>query len=63
MRSHVLVGKVSHKRAWPTTYHLEHDVYYFALDLDELDDISQRVPLVRRNRRALFSFPDADHLP
>ena len=62
MRSHLLVGKVSHRRARPTTYDLEHDVYYFALDLDELDTISRRTPLVRRNRRALFSFRDADHL-
>ncbi len=43
MRSHLLVGKVSHRRARPTTYDLEHDVFYFALDLDELDDISRRV--------------------
>jgi len=63
MRSHLLVGKVSHRRARPTTYDLEHDVYYFALDLDELDTISRSTPLMRRNRRAPFSFRDADHLP
>ena len=38
MRSHLLEGMVRHRRARPTTYGLEHDVYYFALDLDELDD-------------------------
>ncbi len=63
MRSHLLVGKVSHRRTRPTGYDLEHDVYYFALDLDELEEISRRTPLMRRNRRALFSFRDADHLP
>ena len=63
MRSHLLVGKVSHRRARPTTYDLEHDVYYFALDLDELDEVTRRQPLVGRNRRGLFSFRDADHLP
>lgn len=63
MRSHLLVGKVSHRRARPTSYDLEHDVYYFALDLDELHTVFRRTPLLGRNRRAIFSFRDADHLP
>jgi DUF1365 family protein len=63
MRSHLLSGKVRHSRTRPTRYELEHDVFYFALDLDELDEVPRRTRLVRRNRRALFSFRDADHLP
>jgi DUF1365 family protein len=63
VRSHLLYGKVRHRRLRPTSYGLEHDVYYFALDLDELDQVTQRFPLIRRNRRGLFSFRDADHLP
>ena len=33
MRSHLLEGKVRHRRARPFTYGLEHDVWYAALDL------------------------------
>ena len=41
MRSHLLEGEVRHRRARPFVYALEHDVYYLALDLDELDDVDR----------------------
>ena len=63
MNSHLLRGKVVHRRSRPTTYALEHSVWYFALDLDELDQATHRGLLVGRNRRAVLSFRDADHLP
>ena len=63
MRSHLLVGKVSHRRARPTVYALEHDVYYLALDLDELDVVDDRIRLLSRNRRNALEFRDADHWP
>ena len=43
MRSHLLEGVVRHRRARPFVYALEHDVYYVALDLDELDEVDRRV--------------------
>ena len=63
MRSHLLEGTVRHRRSKTTSYALEHAVYYFALDLDELEEVTRRVPLIRRNRGAVVSFHDADHLP
>ena len=63
MRSHLLVGKVQHRRARPVAYGLEHDVFYLALDLSELDEVAGRLRLVGRNRRAVLGFRDADHLP
>jgi len=63
MRSHLLEGSVRHRRGQATSYTLEHGIYSFALDLDELDEVVQRVRLVRRNRRWPVSFRDADHLP
>ena len=63
MRSHLLAGKVRHRRARPFTYGLEHDVFYVALDLAELDEVDRRSRLIRRNRRAVVGFRDADHLP
>jgi DUF1365 family protein len=63
MTSHLLVGKVSHRRALPFTYALEHDVFYLALDLTEIDAVAGRSRLIRRNRRGVLEFRDADHLP
>ncbi len=63
VRSQLLEGTVQHRRSKATKYSLEHTVFYFALDLDELDEVTHRVPLVRRNRGGLVSFWDADHLP
>ncbi len=62
MRSHLLRGKVRHRRSRPVVYELEHDVYYFALDLSELDEAARRLRLMSRNRFNVFSFRDADHL-
>ena len=41
MRSHLLEGVVRHRRARPFVYELQHDVYYVALDLDELDEVAR----------------------
>jgi DUF1365 family protein len=63
VRTHLLQGKVRHRRVRPARHDLEHDVWYFALDLDELDELGRRSRLVARNRRAVVSFRDADYLP
>src|SRR3954451_17225530 len=63
LRSTLLVGKVQHRRARPSSYGLEHDVWYFGLELDELDAVFRLARLLRRNRRAVVELRDADHLP
>jgi DUF1365 family protein len=63
MRSHLLEGKVAHRRSSPATWAMEHDVFYFALDLAELDEVDASLRLVGRNRRNVFGFRDADHWP
>ena len=62
MKSHLLEGKVRHRRLRPFVYALEHDVWYFALDLAELEQAIGRLRLVSRNRRNVLTFRDADHL-
>ena len=62
MRSHLLEGVVRHRRVRPFAYALEHDVFYVALDLDELDEVPRRVRSISRNRWNLLSFRDDDHL-
>ncbi len=62
MRSHLLEGKVRHHRRRPFTYQLEHDVYYVALDLDELDEVAASIRLISRNRPNVVTLRDRDHL-
>jgi DUF1365 family protein len=62
MRSHLLEGKVRHRRSSPFVYELEHDVWYFALDLDEIDEAASKLRLVSRNRRNVLTFRDDDHM-
>jgi hypothetical protein len=62
MRSHVLEGRVRHRRAQPFVYALDHGVSYLALDLDELDGIECASRLIRRNRPGVLEIRDADHL-
>jgi DUF1365 family protein len=62
MRSHLLKGKVRHRRSSPFVYELEHDVWYFALDLDEINEVASKLRLVSRNRRNVLTFRDDDHL-
>ncbi len=61
LRSHLLRGTVRHRRTQPMPYELEHDVFYFALDLDELDAVDSRLRLFSRGRRNVLSFRDQDH--
>ena len=60
-RSHLLRGKVRHRRSQPMPYELEHDVFYLAFDLDELDEVDARLRLFSRGRRNVLSFRDRDH--
>jgi DUF1365 family protein len=62
MNSHLLEGTLRHRRFQPSPYALEHSVFYFGLDLAELDQVGRRLRLVSRNRRNIVSFRDTDHL-
>jgi DUF1365 family protein len=63
VRTHLLVGRVAHRRLRPFGYALDHAVWQLALDLDELDAVDRRLRLVSRNRRNVVEIRDADHLP
>lgn len=60
-RSHLLRGVVRHRRVQPMPYELEHEVFYLALDLDEIDEVNARLRLFSRGRRNVLTFRDADH--
>ena len=61
MRSHLLRGKVRHRRSQPMVYELEHDVFYLALDLDEIDEVAAKSQLFSRNRFNVLALHDRDH--
>lgn len=62
LRSHLLSGTVRHRRRRHTDYDFTHHVWYFALDLDELDQVDARLRTFSVNRRNLLELRDADHL-
>jgi DUF1365 family protein len=61
VRSHLLTGKVRHRRSQPMVYELEHEVFYLALDLDEIDDVVAGSRLFSRNRLNVLALHDRDH--
>jgi len=42
-------------------YELEHDVFYLALDLDEIDEVADHLRLFSRGRRSVLTLRDRDH--
>ena len=61
LRSHLLRGVVRHRRTQPMPYELEHDVFYLALDLDEIDVVDERLRLFSRGRANVLTLRDSDH--
>lgn len=59
--STLYVGAVMHARHRPRRHRLRYRVFSVLLDLDELPALDRRLRLFGHNRRALYSFQDADH--
>lgn len=62
MNSCLYDGVVMHHRLRPLRNRFVYSVYMFYLDLEELDDLHQRLRFFSRNRSNLYSFRDADHM-
>ncbi len=59
--SHGLVPfTVTHKRLTPKPYEFTHDVFWFKLELEELDNIPSKI--VSRNSFNFYNFRDSDHV-
>ena len=54
---------VMHHRLAPKEHHLNHNIFMFYLDLDEVDKVAKKLFLFSRNRRNFYAFRDADHFP
>jgi len=59
--SAIYSGSVVHTRVRPVRHRLRYRMLNLLLDLDELPALGRRLWLLGHNRRALFSFHDADH--
>lgn len=55
------VGKVMHARLKPVGHRFSYRVMSLLIDLDRLDVADRQTPLFGVNRRALYSFHEADH--
>ena len=63
MNSCLYECNVMHHRLTPKRHRFSYRIFMFYLDLDELDAVARRIPLFSHNRRNMFAFNDADHLP
>lgn len=59
--SALYAGAVVHARLRPVRHRLRYRMLNMLIDLDELPALDRRLALLGHNRRALFSFHDADH--
>ncbi len=62
MNSALYKCTVMHHRMEPKPHRLHYRIFMFWLDLDEIDSIAKKFPLISRNRFNIFSFCDSDHL-
>ena len=62
LRSGLYECQVMHQRLSPKKHRFVYDVFMFALDLDELDELSRRLWFFSHNRFNLYSFRDKDHM-
>ena len=62
MNSCLYECSVMHHRLEPKEHHFRYRIFMFALDLDEVDALSKRLPFFSRNRWNLYTFRDRDHL-
>lgn len=55
-------GVVTHARVKPRAHRLRYRIFMLLLDLDELEQLGERLKLFRAHRFGLMSFHQADHL-
>lgn len=63
MNSCLYECQVMHARFAPRPHRFLYRIFLFAIDLDELDELDQRLPLFAVNHANLYSFRERDYLP
>jgi uncharacterized protein len=62
MNSCLYTCRIMHCRIKPKYYKLNHTIFMFYLDLDEIDGLAKKLSLFSHNRANIYNFSDADHL-
>lgn len=62
MTSALYECRIVHERFAPKRHRFAYRVFFFSLDLAEIDALVARIPWLSRNRFNLYSFHDLDHL-
>ncbi len=62
MNSCIYECNVMHHRLEPKEHQFSYRIFMFALDLDEVEVLSKRLPFFSLNRWNLYTFRDRDHL-
>lgn len=60
--SRLYEGRIVHARFAPRKHRFSYGAFLFALDLDEIDALTKRIPWLSRNRFNLYSYFDCDHI-
>jgi uncharacterized protein len=61
MNSCLYECSVMHRRLSPKHHEFVYRIFLFALDLDELREVTGKVPIIGHNEPGLYSFRDDDH--
>ena len=62
VKSALYTGVMMHHRTKPKDHVFRYNVCFYVLDLDELQDLDERLSLFGYNKRNLFSLRDSDHV-
>ena len=62
MNSALYTGVMMHQRSKPVDHVFRYNVCFYVLDLDELEELDDRLALFGYNTTNLFSLRDADHI-
>lgn len=62
-RSAIYDSVVRHRRFKPMGHKLRYSVYSLLINIDEIDGLSRRIPILSHNRWNLVAFHDVDHGP
>lgn len=62
MKSCIYNCTVMHHRLEPKKHAFQYKIFFFYIDLDEIDLLSKKFWFISRNRFNVFNFRDADHL-
>ena len=61
--SKIYVGKVIHRRFKPKNHYFKYRVFSLLIDLDDLNEIDNKIKIFSYNKFNIISFYDADHGP